>query len=897
MKKVLLLAAAVLTLGTATAHLGLNGTFGKPVSKAIHKVFEAVKLNTEDTREVKLDKTEYAFSVLEAKSLKPARQAIKSSDAVAMPKLNSAEMTVVASKADIVKKLASKAKAPANISEKYKAKSGVYNDEQKDYFWSDIYTMETASFGEGFDYMIDIIPDQISGMGVPVLYTSVDNGDGTTAITIAPQWEMRNEQHDVFICDFTSLQNGGDGSIKMTLAADGNLTLDNPTNIIGYWATPIDETIEDPIMQEPTLDPSKILGYYERCIQTTFSLPEPDTFVAEATYTGKGYDPTAKQNVTWEMQLGKKDGVNVARNIIPSVESYTGDLTDVKYTIAGDKIVIEPQCVGMFAGYYIYVFNKGAADGVITLTKNSEGHIIAPENLIIWTAPCSDDSFSTLVNMYLTKTEKVQYYAEGQEIPAPAPLAMYEPASTILNVGLGLNGYTFATSWSMLPAYAEIPYINTTTDEATSWSWEVCDSVANETGTAYVAGENKVTSTDRDFSFMTQGGAVFGAPTLIGVNGTSVSVPYIWGAKSNGLVYQYVGETITSFENLNATVGAPQASVCNPAFGFASYTDLSTPDICDANNVDEYVTAFYMYQGKPAAPLYITGLNLMVNNLTVQPGFTLTARIVEAKRNASGSSFTIGNTIALADATVESIEKGTATISSINFNDLYVLDEDGMSQSLDHLFLDQEFAVVIEGLNSGDFSCMFMGESNERNTRTSTNTLFDVVDKQGNSSRYRMPICMTLGFNEATYGYLHTANNTNFTVLATGGEEKIHIDAAMYSNVGDNEVKSPRFFVSDNCPEWVTVDVENANEEGRVFDLKFTFAENEGVARKATFYVWQEGAKIDVTVDQAGTINTGISGITAEGAANGPRYNVAGQRVDASAKGIVISNGKKQIAK
>ena len=146
-------------------------------------------------------------------------------------------------KAAIVKKLA--AKAPAAMSEKYKAKAAVYNGTDGKWYLSSPYTMETLSLGDGVDYMIDVFPDNVSGYGVPALYTSVENADGTTAITIAPQWIGSNEKYDFFICDYTNIRQGGDGSIKMTLAADGNLTFDNPGNVAGYFLTPVN-TDADP---------------------------------------------------------------------------------------------------------------------------------------------------------------------------------------------------------------------------------------------------------------------------------------------------------------------------------------------------------------------------------------------------------------------------------------------------------------------------------------------------------------------------------------------------------------------------------------------------------------------------------------------------------------------------
>ncbi|MDE6807476.1 MAG: hypothetical protein K2I98_03330, partial [Prevotella sp.] len=227
MKKVLLLAAAVLTIGTATAQLGLNGTFGKPVSNALHKVLDAVKIDSQDIREAKTAKVALAGSTEEMKAVgKAAKPAFEGVAAPVKQISVSGEFVLAPEKAEIMKKIA--AKAPAALGERYIAKAAVYKKADQKWYWSNPYIMETFSFGEGADYMQDIIPDNFSGYGVPALYTSEDKGDGTTAITVAPQWMGTMQGLDIFILDYTDLANGGDGAVKMTLAADGNITFDNP---------------------------------------------------------------------------------------------------------------------------------------------------------------------------------------------------------------------------------------------------------------------------------------------------------------------------------------------------------------------------------------------------------------------------------------------------------------------------------------------------------------------------------------------------------------------------------------------------------------------------------------------------------------------------------------------
>ncbi|MDE6634553.1 MAG: hypothetical protein K2J96_04805, partial [Bacteroidaceae bacterium] len=354
----------------------------------------------------------------------------------------SEKITLAPAKAEIMNKIA--AKAPAALSERYDAKAAVYKSADQKWYWTS-YTMETLSFGEGADYMLDIIPDNISGYGVPVLYTSEDKEDGTTAITIAPQWEGNNTDYDFFICDYTDIRNGGDGSIKMTLAADGNLTFDNPDNVVGYYLTPVNKDVDPTTGEEPPFISGDIIAAAEQCTMVSYTLPAPDTFVAETVYTGKGYDKGDATNVTWQMQMGKSENANIIRDLVPSISGDTGIPTDVEYTVAGNKITIQPQKVGMYSGYYLYLFDWDSEDGTITLTKDEQGHITTPENLNLVIGAFATDAYTSDYSSdnyagYWTRTENVAYYAEGQEIPNGAPNVEYQPNNLTLFAGLGVSG-------------------------------------------------------------------------------------------------------------------------------------------------------------------------------------------------------------------------------------------------------------------------------------------------------------------------------------------------------------------------------------------------------------------------------------------------------------------------
>ncbi|MDE5783325.1 MAG: hypothetical protein K2H97_03240 [Prevotella sp.] len=899
MKKVLLLAAAVLTIGTATAQLGLNGTFGKPVSNALHKVLDAVKIDSQDIREAKTAKVARVGSTEEMKAV--ARDAKPAFEGVAAPVKQisvSGEFVLAPEKAEIMKKIA--AKAPAALGERYNAKAAVYKDADQKWYWSNPYIMETFAYeseGVEYAYMIDVIPDNFSGWGgVPASYTYKENGDGTTAITIDPQWMGMVQGLDIFILDYTDLfKNGGDGAVKMTLAADGNITFDNPGHVVGYFATPAEEDYDVITQGYPQFVPENIVGAVEQCQQVTYTLPEPDTFVAEVVYNGTGTDFQSNKPVEWEMQMGKNKDGNIIRDLVPSVESKTGIPTDVEYTVEGNNIIVKPQFVGNYMGYYLYMFDWDSEDGSIILTKDENGYITTNVEKIFIGAFTQDvfDPSKTHINNggtyggLVQRTDNAKYFAEGQERPVEAPTATYDPAFTMLNVTLSTNGYSMRSNNSMVPGYAEIPYSNTSTNinDATSWSWEICDSIFNAETRTYSAG-NTVKSTDENFSFLTQGSATYGQPILTATNTAgeqSKSATYTIGGYIN------CGDDISSYGS--SETGDWQASLASIKNSLVAYSDYGTPDVSG----NQGTTTFALYQGKPAAPLYFTGINLMVYKFTQNSDFNLTARIVEATRSANGR-LTLGETIAYADAS-EYVAM-SETQGFLYFKDMYVLDEDEMSESIDHLFIDKEFAIVIDGWNNGTFSGIPVVERNNPNENGLPNIFFDYEGYSGYTNFMDDCTHMYVGFNEAVCGYLHTTSGTNFTALTAGEEFTISVDDAMFHSVNEAGESSARVFASDDCPEWITLSVANVNEKATAFDIKVTVEKNEGAAREAKFYIYQEGAKIDVTVSQTGDsdVNTGINGVNAD-KVSAPRYNAAGQRVNANAKGIVISNGKKQIAK
>ncbi len=905
MKKFLLFAAAAVIAVTATAQFAKKATAvkagqQKALPAATQKKFEVAGQKSFQTIKMDGNASQLKF--------KPAFNGIA---APMMQVSVSEKITLAPAKAEIIKKIA--AKAPAALSERYDAKAAVYKSADKKFYWTS-YTMETISFGEGMEYMLDIIPDNISGYGVPSLYTSEDKEDGTTAITIAPQWEGSNQDYDFFICDYTDIKNGGDGSIKMTLAADGNLTFDNPDNVVGYFLTPVNTEVDPTTGEEPPFVPGNIVAAAEQCIQVSYTLPAPDTFVAETVYTGKGYDKGEATNVTWQMQMGKKEDVNVIRDLVPSISGDTGIPTDVEYTVAGNKITIQPQKVGMYSGYYLYLFDWDSADGTITLTKDDQGYITTPENLNLVIGAFATDAYTSDYSSdnyagYWTRTENVAYYAEGQEIPNGAPNVEYQPNNLTLFAGLGVSGYSYNNNLVMIGAYGPLNFRNSTIDEATGWNWSVKEQLGDQ--------ENEITATTKDFTLNTIGGATYTNFALVGINEDEKSDSVKWGVghllANDGSIkytdlYAYAGTYGSYFTFSDGSTATMTTQ--DPDGDLTFYTNWATPEKASTS-----MSKIYVYQGKPSTPIYFEGVTLPVVNFADNGNFNLHIAIRKCQRNAQGK-IAMGDIVAEADATIENVDASYAAqsgLTAINFTNFYVEDEWGMSEEVEYLFMDEEFLIEIDNWDNGTFTavlgCQEITPANGLNT-----TYFEKTGEEGSVYSYTSwKTSLFVGLIEPAYGYLYTTDNTDLNLSVEGETATIHV-TPMLNSIDEAGDPTYRLFIKDitvdgeeaaELPEWFAFSVTNQNydeesEHYAEYDLNVTAealpADVQGRKAEVTFY--QEGAMLKVSVQQ-GEIIDGISQTTVTNKVNndGKLYDLSGRQVQAGKKGLVIMNGKKFIVK
>ena len=615
----------------------------------------------------------------------------------------------------------------------------------------------------------------------------------------------------------------------------------------------------------------------------------------QATYEATGTHRSTSEAEEWEMTSGTvtlDDGssVNVLTNVIPDI--FWNEGITVEYTVNGNNIVIQPTLIASFPSeqaptgtYYIFLEDANSNNGAITLAMDDNGGITGSYSIIYSIYPAETYNYDDWVATYDGYTG-VKYNIPGVYV---APEVSFEPGNLVLFAGLGLNGYSYSNNLSFTAPFATTNFTNLTTDQATAWSW-----------TAPVEDGDAITGTDKDFALELGNSETIENLQLVGTNKTEVSEPFIFG----------VGKTPEAYETCFIIPGFTESSYMlnketpsiitrqDPDGDLTFYTNWATPD-----KASNSMSKIYCYHEKPAAPLYIEGVTLPLVNFTYSDDFNLHIKIQKATR--TGNKVTLGDVIAEGDATTECINADFSVgLTGIEIP-LYKEDEDGMSTEIDHLFLDDEFMIVIEGWDNGTFSGV-LGSQDNPLADAKTSTWFEKTGEEGSMYAYTSwKTSLFVGLLGATYGYLNTEDETNLTFAEEGETKTIHIEPMFCTS--DSETLL--YLEEDSeIPEWIGIEFQNEvyTDDEFSFDLAITAEplnagssaprKEEAAGRTASFTVYQPGAKLDITVTQ-GTV-TGISDVkVTKTATSGKLYNVAGQRINKDAKGIVIKDGKKILVK
>lgn len=944
MKKILSMAVAVLLCTSINAQL-TSATTAKPQankhvanSKLVKKDFSAVQYH-EVEKPVNMNRLGRKLT-LNPQNIKPV-EGKKVSKAMQTPQPNAMKQLSKATKQSIkgmkpVGMPAVKAmRKAAAFKEKYTGKGYDYLQDM-DVEWTMTPVVGTLEDESEVLGMFDVIPmpaefADLYPDGIPVEYTRQDD-----KITIEPQpvisWQNEAKDTTFYITLCSVNSDNEDGTITMQLAEDGLLKIVDG-NYICYAIfanTPFDDTFGD----------DTFFGAWELITYVRYVYDgQKEGITIDNEYKGYGVDFRENKGVKWTMGKGTytEDGEDypILLNMSPFDEMFSIIYPDgifVEYEQNGNTITVKPQVLATTSDddgnpEYIMLHSGTSDDGVIVITVGYNGSLttIKDESIIIsaWKTSKFDPTYDTYDGWY-TYTERVKYLLPGDPEPAPEDVSC-APDELMLFAPLTNTLYTFKNNLAVVAPFATQNFINTTLDVATSYSWSVTEN-DEETRT--------ITADTKDFALTTiHPEAAFTDLSLTAACGDAVSEPSYFGCVNkdddgNPLyekMYIYASGGQSSFSDDEGNY--PLMSRFNPDGDLAFYTNWATPDYTTAFERNPYsIAKLYSYQGKPAAPLFLTGVTLPILDFKdVKDDFNLHMVIYKCERDASTGKITLGDIIAEADATVENVtttyESGEVNFNLVDFNEMYKEDEFGMSESVDYLFIEDEFMVVFSGIDNGTFSGRFGSQVNDNENNPVL--WFEMSGEDGSMYSYNgwMP-ALLIGLDDATYGYLHTEDDTNLLFASKGGENSIHVEPMYY---GFDENDQPTYYLDIESitingeeefemPEWLEIAVANEDYtigtaydddgdpynyfvNGIDYDLVFQVASlGEGESeRKAEITFMQPGARLTVTLIQGDS--QGVSAIVTKTPLNNSRvFNLAGQNVK-NVKGIVVKDGRKILVK
>lgn len=791
------------------------------------------------------------------------------------------------------------------------------------------YQNEETGETENVDVLVDIIPtpsylSRLYPEGIPVEYTVDENN----TITIEPQSiaSYQNEAQDstVYLTLFSA--DSENGNITIEVGDNGKLTITDGSYIcLGEFLN-----VE---YDEAVFDSDAFLGWDELFAGVAYYYRMETSW--DGKYNAHGVSYFDNEPVNWTMQRGtsiKDDEVTkFILDLTPRVDMFSSiypDGIDVEYEQNGNTLVVKPQVIASMddpddGRIYVLISSGTSDDGNIVLTEEKTGlATIEGESIIIgaWTTSTFDPTYNSYLGGYLY-IDNPTYRLPDAPAVAPKDVAC-EPEELVLFAGLGYSGYSYNDNLAIMGAYAPTNFNNLTFDIATGFNWSVTETDDDI--------ETTLTGRNRDFSLFTKGGAVYSDFSLTGYNEKEASEPYNWGTGhclgSDGSVrYEairaYAGQGASYFNYGDGTYAVMTRQ--NPDYDLTFYVNWATPDIA-ANYGVSSMSTIYSYQGKPATPLYLTGVTLPMVSFSANDDFNLHLKLCKCSRNARGT-LTLGDVIAEGDATLENVnDEYDAGITAVEFTELYVEDEFGMSETVDYLFVEDEFVIVIEGWDNGTFSGVL--GSQEYNFNENTSTWFQATGETRMRSYSGGWPQLFIGLLDATYGYLHTEQGTDLVFNEDGGMSMIHIDPMYYAI--DDETEEPTYLLNiesifendeetDDIPEWVELSIANEDyttateidDDGQEYtyfvngidyDLVVTTeALPKGVENRTCQIVFfQTGAKLTVTINQVVGGEDAISTIVEKTPIKNSRaYNLAGQQVGKNYKGVVVKEGKKVIVK
>ena len=587
-------------------------------------------------------------------------------------------------------------------------------------------------------------------------------------------------------------------------------------------------------------------------------------------YLGTGVNSSTKMDVEWTTLTGTATDssgtdIPVLIDIVPNYFNSSIDNIPVYYTLANDTLTIPAQQVatatlGNLGLCYILIYSGTSTDGSIVMTISNDGLLSVDQDELImyglWTTEQFDNTYETNLGYYQAITSVT--YSDPNATDTDEFNARCDPKGLYLFGFYNDAGYFYDSNEAMIPAYSTINILNTSSESTYTQEWSVSEIEYNDSTGLYEP-ITTITSDSSDFAYETERVKIYGPVTLTAATQFETDTFTMgWGNQLSGredcthLAHAaYSSDYFGNSYGSNSVVGRANAD-----YGWTTYVDYATPDIYPQKSVATQI----FYQGKPDAPLYFEEITMLLYEF-VDRGIDLTCSIVLATR-ASNGDLSLGDVVAQSNT----VDYATFTYTTLEFSDFFRVETNGDTTSIDHIFMEDEFAVVIDGWDNGTFSAYLMSE--EFNDAANLPSYYYYLTGDTETIYYlNSANRIVQGFGSAYYGYLYTDSNTDFTFDAEGGERTIHVEPYMCTVSWSTLSYVTRLWLEDGyeIPDWITVSTENENYvlnyedyswEEFSFDLVIEaspITEEGQSGRSCSFRLYQEGAVMDISVTQYGT--------------------------------------------
>lgn len=390
------------------------------------------------------------------------------------------------------------------------------------------------------------------------------------------------------------------------------------------------------------------------------------------------------------------------------------------------------------------------------------------------------------------------------------------------------------------------------------------------------------------------------------------------------------------------------------AYGFLDSNYLFGSGKTSADNEDYTTVRIQQYMGKTTAPLYVESIvtegrtSVAAGPLT--NGAVLTAYVcgVTTREGRNGQSTYVADLDDVLD-TLTAVATDTLDFKS-NEDDGYgtfytghlvfskkVVDEFGTPTNEPFVIpANKQFCIVIDGLDQDGVSYGIDGLRLQDDIDSKVqNGYFDMKDSKGNVTPAMFSFTTRLVSKIAINGMYDGARSPEhpgmftfedaslkYNTVRISDDGKTNLTDGATASIENNGAGLPGAFVQtvlpffsadgtqnysvEGLPDWVSnIKVVALKEESKQYALEFTAtALPAGTSKRAaTVYVVSDKGAVSNPIyllQGDATVADGISSASVENVGNKAdfrTYNLAGQRVNASYKGVVIANGKKYLQK